>query len=317
MRTILEAEKREILNYEELKGWKRTKSEFQLYTEWKHKFSNFFSQLTTGKLIIPKIKLKSIDYRFDIVTDTEALRSLLVKELDKFKIKKIWYRTDFKLANSLFFPYLYRVGEYSGLWYKVDIRSCFYSIYSRLGIDVTCFANINNSTIEIKGVGKGIITKENSELIQLLENEKSLRNSVYGLTRCCFLTVLYPNSRPQRQYFRSRIQNLDLTVVIASFLHALVGKFKHGILYWNIDGGIIHPEIYEPMKKYLEGLGFTLRKEAEGEVVILGLGSYKCGDFKTEHFKHGVMSYQEQKEYLYQVKEAEKIEKWFRRIKNG
>jgi len=314
MRILLEREKAEILNIEELRGWKRVKSEKQLYTEWKEKYSKHFAQLTSGKLIIPKIKTKAVDYRFNIVTDTEALRLLLERELNTFKIKKIWYRTDFKIANSLFFPYLYKQGEYKGSYYKVDIKSCFYTIYSRLGIDVTCQTKIENNIIEIKAIGRGVINYENSELIRMLESEKTLRNSVYGLTRCCFLTVLYPNQRPQKQYFRSRIQNLDLTVVIASFLHNLVQKFRRYMLYWNIDGGIIYPEGFEPMKNYLANLGFILRKEAEGEAIILGLGSYKCGDFETEHFRHGVMSYQEQKEYLYQIKGAEKIEKWFRKI---
>ncbi|MEM5882339.1 MAG: hypothetical protein QXS69_02665 [Candidatus Aenigmatarchaeota archaeon] len=317
MQILLEESKREILEKEELKGWKREKSEFNLFGEWNIKYSKFYAQLTSGKLIIPKIKKKIVDFRFNIVTNVEALRFILEKELDLFKIKKIWYRTDFKKANSLYFPYLYEVGEFKGEWLKVDIKRCFYEIYSKLGIDVSCVADINEEVIKIKGIGRGLITKENSELIMLLESEKTLRNSVYGLTRCCFLTVLYPNSRPQRQYFRSRIQNLDLTVVISAFLHDFVSKFRNQILYWNIDGGIIKPEAYEQMKKYLEELGFTLKKEAEGEAIILGLGSYKVGDFETEHFRHGVMSNLQKKEYLYKVMGIEKILKWFRKVKNG
>lgn len=318
LRTLIEKAKREILEKEDSLGWSREKTNQILYKCWKEKYSKYFAQKTASKLIIQKIKKKIVDANFDIVTDTEALRYLLERELDKWKIRRIQYKTEFKKAVSLFFPYLYRVGEFRDTtYYKVDIKTCFFNIYSRLGVDSKIIADIHDKSIEIKAVARGLITSENSELIRILQNEKKLRNSVYGLTRCCFYTAFIPYCHIERRYFRTRLQNLDLTVIIASFLHHFVQKFRSHILYWNIDGGIIYPDCFEEMKKYLEELGFTLKKESEGEAIVLGLGSYKVGDYETLHFVNGVCTQEFQKEYLFNVKGAEKIEAWFKKNSRG
>lgn len=317
LRDFIESKKIEILDRESQQGWKREKAEEQLYSEWRNKYNRYIAQKTAGKLIIQKLKLKVVDHHSDLVTDTEALRHLLEKELERFKIKKIRYRTEFKLANSLYFPYLFVAGEFKNTYYKVDIKSCFYSIYSRLGVDCKVVVENKNSHIEIKAVGRGRLNFQESELIRLLAHEKTLRNTVYGLTRCAFYTQFIPESQVKRQFFRGRLQNLDLTVAISAFLHNLVKKFRSSILYWNIDGGIIRPEVFEKMQSYLNELGFELRKEAEGECVILGLGSYKVGDYETLHFSHGICSHLEKKEYLLNFAGVEKIENWLRRTRNA
>jgi len=248
------------------------------------------------------------------VSNLEVLRHLLEDELRELGIKKIRYRTDFKIANSLYFPYLYRAGEYKETFYKVDIESCFYSIYARLGIDCKTIIEFKNSTYEIKAVAKGRLTYQESEIVKILKQDKKLRNAVYGLTRCAFYTQFIPKNTIQRKFFRGKLQNLDLTVIISAFLHNLVKKFRKYIIYWNIDGGIIYPEGYEIMKNYLKEMGFNLRKEAEGEAVILGLGSYKCGEFVTEHFLNGICANIQEKEYILDFQGVEKIEKWLARI---
>lgn len=317
LRILLEQAKIKILNYEDAQGWKRVKAEFNLYEEWKKKYNKYSAQKTAGKLIIQKIKTKVVDQSIDIVTDLEALRHLLEHELDRFRIKKLSYRTNFKLANSLYFPYLFKCGEFRDIYYKVDIKSCFYEIYSRLGVDCKAIVEQKNSHFRIKAIAKGRINNQESELIRMLKKDKKLRNSVYGLTRCAFYTKLIPVNSIERCFFRPRLQNLDLTVIIAAFLHAFVSKFRKFILYWNIDGGIIAPEAYEKMKKYLLELGFELKKEAEGEAVILGLGSYKIGEYETVHFTNGVCSHLGEKEYLLNFAEVEKIENWFRMLTGG
>ncbi|MEM3871823.1 MAG: hypothetical protein QXE05_04630 [Nitrososphaeria archaeon] len=317
MRELLEIAKRRIFEKESEKKIKRMFSEeIPLMQEWRKKYSSYTAFLHSHKMWIQSLKLKIIDKReTTLYSTTEALRELLEEELDNFGIKKLKYRTDFKKANSLYFPFLFTVGEFRNTLFKVDIKACFYSIYSRLGVDtnVICDIDLENRKIELKAVGQGRLTKYESELIRKLQSYKTLRNIVYGLTRASFVTLLKP-SKLERQFIRGRLQNLDLTVVIASFLHAFVSKFRQYIVYWNIDGGIINPEGFEEMKNYLAELGFELKKETEGEAVILGLGSYKVGNFETVHFQHGVTSHKEKAEYLFSVTGVEKIEKHFRRM---
>ncbi|MEM5867463.1 MAG: hypothetical protein QXG39_06055 [Candidatus Aenigmatarchaeota archaeon] len=313
LRREIERVKREIL---ETERYQRQKArEDNLYQEWKNHFSSFIA-IKTDKLVIERKKLKIIDKRYtDLVSDTEALRRILEAELRERKIRKIYYKSDFSKAINLYFPYIYKTGEFKGEYAKVDIKSCFYSIYSVIGVDSTAISEINleEKEIEIKAVGKGLLTKETSEVVKLLESEKTLRNTVYGLTRACWLLKLNPSGRHERKYFRGSLQNLDLTVIIASFLHNLVSLFEDKVLYWNIDGGIIHLSGYNAMKEYLNTLGLELRKEVEAEeVIILGLGSYRIGAYETLHFKNGVASYETEKKYLFKVRGAEKIEKFLK-----
>lgn len=180
---------------------------------------------TAHKSFSQKLKLKLVDNRLPtLYTDLEALRHLIEAELDRFKIKKIIYRTRFDVANQVYFPYLYQVGEFrtDGLFYKVDISSCFYNIYSRLGIDSKVIADIDidKKIIDIKAIARGLVNVENSEVIKELEKIKILRNALFGLTRCAFQNVFY-RKQVKRQYFRGRLQNLDLNILIASFLHSI------------------------------------------------------------------------------------------------
>jgi hypothetical protein len=244
------------------------------------------------------------------------VRTLLEAELLKHNKKKIYYRTNFNCANSLYFPYKWKIGRFQGEFIKFDISRCFYSIYSVIGIDANIVCNIdhNKKEIDIKAVGQGLITKENSQLIRNLENNKVLRNAVYGLTRFCFAMYIYPDGRIERRYIRTNLQNLDLLVIIASLLHSIVYPYKDYIVYWNIDGGIIRADKFEEMKKIIEELNFEIKEITYSEEVeILGLGSYRIGSFTTAHYEHGIKAKQEYKENIYFVMNADKIKSWFRR----
>lgn len=318
----LENIKRRIYEEEREKKIKRIFSEeVPLVKEWRNKYSSYMAFFSNSKLFINKLKLKVIDKRLNcLITNLEAVRKLIEEEMqEEFKMKKITYRSDFKKAINVYFPFKYRVGVYRGEFLKVDIKSCFYSIYSKLGLDVTVISEIDNENkkIEIKAVGKGLLTKQNSWVIRELENEKELRNGVYGLTRSCWMLIFKPNGKVEKQYFRGKLQNLDLTIAIASLLHNFVNKFDKKILYWNIDGGIIWADVFEEMQRYLEELGLVLRKEVESqEVEILALGSYRIGDYETLHFKAGVTTDLKEKIYSYEIKNAEKIEKLLKRLKD-
>jgi hypothetical protein len=255
-------------------------------------------------------------YQKSLFSDIEAVRTLLEAELRRFNKKKLYYRTEFKKANALYFPVKFVKGKHKGEFIKFDIRACFYTIYSKIGIDANIIADIDHEKkiIDVKACGQGILTAENSQLIKNLKEHKTLRNAIYGLTRYCFALYLYPEGKIERRYIRTNLQNLDLLVIIASLLHSLVYPFKDFIVYWNIDGGIIRADKFEEMKKTIEDLRFEIKKvEYSEEVEILGIGSYRIGNFATAHYENGVKARQESKENIYYVQNSEKIKSWFRR----
>lgn len=321
MKQLLEAKKAEILEAEKEKKVKRILSE-RAYEIVKKELKRYkFFTKVNFKYVSANKKLKIIDSRIQKqqVGDQEALRHLLEDELkENFKRKKlVFYKSDFKQANKLYFPYLFRCGEFKTQdeFLKVDIKSCFYSIYSYWGIDVIVASNINHEKrcIDIKYVARGNFTKQNSYILSLLENEKTLRNSVYGLTRSSFLLKIYPN-KVERSFFRGKLQNLDLTVLIASILHYIVSEVRNFLLYWNIDGGIIIAEGYEKLKKLCENFKLQLKVEKKAqECVILGLGSYSIGSLSTLHFQNGVCSRENSKKYLYKIKNIREVLRWLKK----
>jgi hypothetical protein len=311
----LQSARKFICDWETSHGWQRYFAEFNCYEDWKKYYSKYIAVLSPSKLIIQKKKTKIIErYQKNLYSDIEALRTLIEINLLKLGKKKLYYRTDFKIANALYFPYRFVKGFYRGEFVKFDIRSCFYTIYSRIGVDANIIADIDHEkkVIDIKTCGQGILTYENSQIIRNLKEHKILRNSVYGLTRYCFATYLYPEKKIERRYIRTNLQNLDLLVIIASLLHSIVYPYKDYIVYWNIDGGIIRADKFEEMKKIIEELNFEIKEITYSEEVeILGLGSYRIGSFTTAHYEHGIKAKQEYKENIYFVMNADKIKSWF------
>jgi hypothetical protein len=313
----IEETKKFIWETEKQAKWTRKFTELSCYHDWKNYYNKYVAEITPAKAIIQKLKLKLVErYQKSLYTDIEALRTLLEAELRRHNKKKLHYRTEFKTANSLYFPYKFIKGRFKGNFIKIDIKRCFYSIYSRIGIDANIIANIDHDDkiIDIKSCGQGILTKENSQIIKSLKDLKTLRNAVYGLTRYCFALYLYPNGKTERRYIRTNLQNLDLLVIIASLLHSLVYPYWEHIVYWNIDGGIIYADIFEQLKNDIEALGFEFEVvEQDSQAEILGLGSYAIGNFTTAHYENGVQAKNKFKENIYKVINAEKIQNWYRR----
>jgi hypothetical protein len=313
---------KELIHYwEKSNGWERLFAETNCFNDWKRYYSKFIGELTPSKLIIQKAKRKIVErYQKSLYSDIEAIRTLIEAELLRFNKKKLYYRTDFKTANALYFPVKFIAGHHKGEFIKFDIKSCFYSIYSRIGIDANILATIDHEKkiIDVKACGQGVITTKNSQLIRNLADQKTLRNSVYGLTRYCFAMYLYPDGRIEKRYIRTNLQNLDLLVIIASLLHSIVYPYRDYIIYWNIDGGIIRSDMFEKMKKEIEDLGFEIKLiEQNEEVEILGYGSYRIGNFYTGHYENNIKAKQKNKENIYYVNNAEKIKAWFRRLRYG
>ncbi len=323
MRELLELKKREILSFEEEKNVQRILSDepYRLVKKLLSQYKMF--QRVTRKWTSANRRLKIIDARVqkDLVSNEEALRHLLEDELQQiFRRKKlVYYKTDFKNANKLYFPFWAQKGEFktNDLFLKIDISKCFYSIYSLWGIDVVCASEIDHESkiINIKYIARGEFNKKNSIILQKLEREKLLRNTVYGLTRSAWCLKIFENGKIEKSFFRGKLQNLDLTVLISAILHYFISQIKKFVIYWNIDGGIIRAEGFERAKKIAEMLKLNLKVEAESnEAVILGLGSYKIGDYQTLHFSSGVEMQKEKIENIYTIKNFEEVAKWLRKL---
>jgi hypothetical protein len=326
MKEFIERKKEEIIQKEREKGIQRIFSDnpYEQVKSLLHEYK-MFSRITS-KWVSANRKLKIIDSKVqkEIVSNEEALRHLLEDELrEKFKRKKlVFYKTEFIEANSLYFPYLARVGFHRSqdLLFKIDIEKCFYSIYSQWGIDVICSSKIDHERkiISLNYIGLGEFNKKNSEIISRLEGEKILRNTVYGLTRSAWQLRIYADGRTERGYFRGKLQNLDLTVLISAILHYIVGQIEPYLIYWNIDGGIIRSEGLELAKKVVEALGLRLRIETKSEEAeIRGIGRYRIGDFETIPFgnSRGIRKEEEGREIknIYIVKNIEEVLGWLRK----
>jgi hypothetical protein len=326
MKELIERKKEEIIQKEREKKVERIFSDnpFLLVKELINTYK-MFSRITS-KYVSANRKLKIIDQKIqrEIVSNEEALRHLLEDELkEKFGRKKlVYYKTEFIEANNLYFPYLSRLGIHRSqdLFFKVDIEKCFYSIYSQWGLDVICSSKIDhiNKVITLHYVGLGEFNKENSEIISMLGNEKILRNTAYGLTRSAWQLRIYSDGRVERGYFRGKLQNLDLTVLISAILHYIVGQVKEYLVYWNIDGGIIRSEGLELAQRVVEGLGLKLRIEAKSEeAVVRGIGRYRIGDFETIPFKNSGELRKEEEgreiKNLYFIKNIEEVLGWLRK----
>jgi len=317
LETAFEDTKHFLHDLEKSLKWKREKAEEDLYSTYNKKYKKYTALKTVQKLIVQSAKTKVIDYHVPgLYPRTELLRLLFEAELRRFNKKKLTYRTDFKTANRLYFPYLYRQGVFKGYFFRVDMPACFYSLYSVLGLDCKILADIDHDRkfIKVRASGQGVIRKDTSNLIRLVENYKELRNALYGITRFCFVLFFYPDGKIERRYIRTSLQNMDLLVSIASMLHDLVSRFRPYILYWNIDGGIVTPEGYEKINQFLQEHNLSLRIEAEGEEVeVRGVGIYRIGDYQTIPYEWGKKSGIPAKEYVYRVENAKTLWDWFKR----
>ncbi len=71
----------------------------------------------------------------------------------------------------------------------------------------------------------------------------------------------------------------DTLNAIGAEVLAVMGDKVH---YINTDGYIVDREFVEPLQKIINSWGFTSRIKADGPTQIFGVGSWICGDEKTQ-----------------------------------
>lgn len=310
-----------LRDYEESEGWKRlllpSDEFFTLLIETAKQYP---TEKTAAKAITQKIKQKLINQTVQDrpVGRVEALRLLAQYELQVMHRKKrLYYQTPLQQAARLFFPYKYQIGRFNTELVKLDIHACFWTLYARLGLDVNVKADIDHTArvITLHTVGRGIMRHDTSPLIRALYPHKELRNALYGLTRATWAIWYYPpEPTAKRSFMRGALQNLDLTVAIASTLHALLYPHWQGVLYWNIDGGVVTPETAQKLIKDLTAHGFTVTTQVVTDFEVKALGAYILNGKASGHYNRVSKTLQPAKDYIYKVQNKEKILNWLKEV---
>lgn len=304
-----------IQEKEKEKNWKRILVNSEIEEAKRYKFAIHHGFKST----IPSKKLKAIRVGNKIYSETEALRLITVEEVKRIlKRNALWRGTaDLKMLN-LFFPFIVKTGFYTNeLIYRVDIKACFYTIYSRAGLDARVKYQWEDKKIKYISMGKGYMNKVNSQLVDEIGTRKDLRNALYGLTRSCFCN-LWKNGQWERTYFKSELLNVELHGFIVLLLHALLNIIEKEalILYWNIDGGFLSRCNIEKIKEIFMEFGFILKSELVEYVDIQGIGSYeyKINSYihQTGHYKNGIQS--TNKLNLYKVENLKEFIKDYKKL---
>jgi len=274
--------KMQIIERDKRKGVKR----FHVPSEVKYVTSlGIFAFIHSGKATIPSLREKAVRAGLDLIGTTEALRVLLEREIQQV-LKRDRLTDNFRL-DALRYPL--PVKARAGYWkdvVRVDVKRCFWSIYSRTGLDVRCKVVNCNGAYEVKAIAKGRLTAKNSELIRELREDKLARNAVVGLASSAFVTV-FRSGKFYRQFYRSKVLNLELRAYICVLLNSVIQPLWDGIIYWNTDGGFVRQEIADALVDAFNSVGLEVRCEEAYELQVTCLGGYSWVDCQGEIHESG------------------------------
>jgi len=273
-----------------------------------------FAFLKSGKATIPKLREKAIRKKLQLYGETELLRILLEEEVRRV-LKRERIRDNCRVeALSYPLPALAKPGTYEEVWH-LDIKACFYSIYARFGLDVRCKTQLNGNELKVRSVGRGLMTANRSELVAVLRDYKLYRNAIVGLMSSCF-TLVYKNGRFERQFYKSKVLNLELRALICAILNSFICDKLNRVIYWNVDGGFMDEQTALVLKEEIEKLGFLevkLKKVEKLKVTCLGgwQAIYTDGEVKTTgHYGHKGCNVCN----VVVVKDKEEFHRWLRRL---
>lgn len=272
-----------------------------------------FAMIKNGKATIPSLKQKAIRQGLNLYGETELLRVALEKEIERvLKRKRLRDNCNIEPISYLL-PAIAKRGTYENVAY-IDIKSCFYSIYSVVGLDVRCKTKKDDDGVSVLSVGRGLLTRCNSELVYVLKDFKRERNSIVGLMSSCF-TLVYKSGRFERQFFRSNVLNLELRAYICCLLNALVGRFKEHVIYWNVDGGFLYPEGVDHAVNVLNDYGFEVRVVGVKWLDVTCIGGYSWID--EDGVIHTSGHYRKKGKDVFnimRIKNSKEFLKWVKRL---
>ncbi len=211
-----------------------------------------------------------------ICTDPDVVRRFLRYLMDTKNRKNLQLKVSHSLEN-IFFPMICNKGEYEEC-YHIDIKSCFYSIYEKVGVDVFCSGEVKNNCLNMDYVAYGVINSRETPELTELEKHKLKRNIMYGITKQSKIlrysgkTKLWTQELNKSREFR----NDGLHNFICIFLHSFVNSNRTNIIYWNIDGGFVRDlETVEKMQNELLEIGLKVDYKKITNLKLDGIGIYK------------------------------------------
>lgn len=245
------------------------------------------------KIYIPKTKeiILTPDFYFDGIplTEEETLYKAMEKELNEtFGMKRLrgYVGNDLHIAPPIY------AEDWEGEGVKVDVKACYYTIYSAFGLDATVIYGGEGKRIEVKAIGLGIVNRHNSQIIDGLAGEKLLRNTLYGFTRARLKMYVRWIDRWETKQANGTgtLYNPNLYQLACILTNALYGEMRRRgvrVRYWHTDGGIVDIEDKEKAVETIQDFGFTPKIEAEGHAIVRGVGSYKVGEKTTKPYVAG------------------------------
>lgn len=236
-------------------------------------------------LIIPDFYLGDIP-----LTTEETLYRAMVKELkETFKKKRI---LGYIKGQGAVIPPIY-AEEWQGYGAKVDIRACYYTIYSNFGLDATVMYEIQGKTIQVKAVGLGFINKHNSEIVAKIGDYKILRNTLYGFTRAknkTWIRWIEGGWEAKQAEGLGALYNPNLYELACVLTNAVFQDLRRAgvrVRYWHTDGGIVEAEDKDKAIEIITSWGFEVKADEEGYAEIRGVGSYAVGKKHTKPYAMG------------------------------
>lgn len=209
-------------------------------------------------------------------TDADIVRQYLLEKLDVVGKKKI------SVVNSRYIEYWFpmyvpkTLPLYKNHALYIDIKSCFYAIYSMFGIDCACDISVYDSEIDLKYFAGGIM---DGSLLNDIKPHKKHRNMIYGLTRG---GNVLRSKYGKQEYVEipSPLKNNSFHNLVFFILHSIFSKIKRLCYYWNIDGGFFHEDSLEYIIDVVHYWGLSFEYFYVENLEVHGLSMYKS-DIKS------------------------------------
>jgi len=224
-----------------------------------------------------------------LCTDADVVRRFLRFCMDIKNHKNLQLKVS-KNLNNLHFPMIATCPIEIEDCYYFDIKSCFYSIYEKVGVDVFCSGEIKDNKINMNYIAYGVLNSRETPEIEELKTHKLKRNIMYGITRQG--RILRYSSKTKiwtQELNKSReFRNDGLHNFICIFLHNFVNAFRFDIIYWNIDGGFVRNlETIERMQEFLMQIGLKAEAIKITNLKVHGLGIYTSDQKTSARNGHG------------------------------
>jgi hypothetical protein len=193
----------------------------------------------------------------------------------------------------------------------LDIKSCYYHLIEKLyGIKYARQVWLGLD-LEVKP------WHVPEDIKPILEEHKSIRNSIYGLLRAKVM-ITWKREEDKITFHVKSLKNPffypDVPLAIMDITHALatVAVKKFNCQYVAIDGFILPEKEAMSFKEYLESLNFRVGIRAYGSCFIKNFYSYAIGDTKTKTFDIYGKAEKTQSNLLFSLDEAEDILRKFK-----